>query len=237
MNKAIWDQLYNLTYYFMIYSFIGWFIESSFKSLLYKRPINSGFLRGPFIPIYGAGMVMVVYCFSPFKESKLVLFALGFFFITLLEYSTAFIMEKMFDTRWWDYTGNLLNINGKVCIENSLYWGIGTIVMLQIVHPFINSFVESIPYTTGKIMLIMFLVYFFLDLTLSLFEVLELQNKVAIFEKIKDNALVVASTNRVSEVKKQILGGSARILNTYPKLTYLKINRKLRDVVNEIKRK
>lgn len=106
-------SLYEIMYHFIFYSFLGWVVESSFKSLLYGKVINSGFLRGPFIPLYAVGALTVYTLFYPIRDNTAMLFILGVISMSILEYLVGYIMEKMFNTRWWDYTGNFMNIRWK----------------------------------------------------------------------------------------------------------------------------
>ena len=236
MDILIKTGLYETIMYFMIYAFIGWFIESAFKSLLYQKPINSGFLNGPFIPIYAVGALFIITFLQRFQGQNLKLFLIGFFSMTLIEYITGYIMEKIFNTSWWDYTGNLLNIDGKICLENSIYWGLLTAFFVNFMHPKINNFVSKIPTNIGETVILIFIVYFIIDYTITLMEVLNIQEKVKEFILIRDNPIILATTNRVSELKREILKKSKRLIKTYPKLTYLRFNKKLKDILIEIKK-
>ncbi len=228
--------LYETIMYFMIYAFIGWCIESLFKSLLYQKPINSGFLNGPFIPIYAVGAIFIITFLQQFQGQTLKLFLIGFFFMTLIEYITGVLMEKIFNTSWWDYSGNLLNIGGKICLENSIYWGLLTAFFVNFMHPKIEGLVAKIPNNIGENITMIFIIYFIIDYTITLMEVLNIQDKVKELLLIKDNSIVLATTNRVNELKKEILKKSKRLIRTYPKLTYLRFNKKLKDILNEIKK-
>ena len=228
--------LYETIMYFMIYAFIGWFIESTFKSLLYQKPINSGFLNGPFIPIYAVGALFIITFLQRFQGQTLRLFLIGFFFMTLIEYITGVLMEKIFNTSWWDYTGNLLNIGGKICLENSIYWGLLTAFFVNFMHPKIAGLVSRIPLNIGNGITVIFILYFIIDYTVTLMEVLNIQEKVKEFILIRDNSIILATTNRVGELKREILKKSKRLITTYPKLTYLKFNKKLKDILIEIKK-
>lgn len=236
MDILIKTGLYETIMYFMIYAFIGWFIESTFKSLLYQKPINSGFLNGPFIPIYAVGALFIITFFQRFQGQNLKLFLIGFFSMTLIEYITGYIMEKIFNTSWWDYTGNLLNIGGKICLENSIYWGLLTAFFVNFMHPKIANLVSKIPTNIGETVILIFIVYFIIDYTITLMEVLNIQEKVKEFILIRDNPIILATTNRVSELKREILKKSKRLIKTYPKLTYLRFNKKLKDILIEIKK-
>ena len=236
MDILMKTGLYETIMYFMIYAFIGWFIESSFKSLLYQKPINSGFLNGPFIPIYAVGGLFIITFLQRFQGQTLKLFLIGFFFMTLIEYITGVLMEKIFNTSWWDYTGNLLNIGGKICLENSIYWGLLTAFFVNFMHPKIEGLVAKIPHNIGEGVILIFIVYFIIDYTITLMEVLNIQEKVKEFILIRDNPIILATTNRVGELKREILKKSKRLIRTYPKLTYLRFNKKLKDILIEIKK-
>ena len=236
MDILMKTGLYETIMYFMIYAFIGWFIESTFKSLLYQKPINSGFLNGPFIPIYAVGGLFIITFLQRFQGETLKLFFIGFVFMTLIEYITGALMEKIFNTSWWDYTGNLLNIGGKICLENSIYWGLLTAFFVNFMHPKIVGLVDKIPHNIGEGVILIFIVYFIIDYTITLMEVLNIQEKVKEFILIRDNPIILATTNRVGELKREILKKSKRLIRTYPKLTYLRFNKKLKDILNEIKK-
>ena len=229
-------KLYDLLFYFIIYSFMGWVMESSFKSLLYQKPINSGFLRGPFIPIYAIGSLTVLTFFTPFIESTIFLFFLGFVGMTFIEFMAGYIMEKIFNISWWDYRGNFMNIGGKICLENSIYWGILSVALLKYIHPAIQNIVVSIPIGFGEKMLFTFIIYFIIDYTLTLIEVLDIQEKVKQFLLIKENPIILATTNKVSELKSFLIKRSKRLVTAYPKLTYLKVNKKLKDIIGKKER-
>lgn len=233
-------NMYHLIYYFIIYSFMGWVVESTFKSLLFKKPINSGFLHGPFIPIYGVGAVIVITCLEPFANNLLLLFILGFILMTIMEYIVGSCMESMFNTSWWDYSSNFMNINGKVCLENSIYWGLLSIFLLKFLHPSIEMLVMLIPNNIMLIPIIIFTIYFFADYIITLVEVLNLQQRIKILQEKMDSIKLKYSEElkfEIVDLKEKILKRSKRLLRIYPKLTYLKINRRLRDIVSEIKEK
>ncbi len=228
-------SLYELFAYFIIYSFIGWIMESTFKSLLFNKVINSGFLNGPFIPIYGVGAITVIYFFTPFSNNTLLLFGLGFFYMTLIEFIVGYLMEKIFNTSWWDYTGNFMNIGGKICLENSIYWGLLSVFLLRVMHPFFGQMIASIPKFIGEKVLIGFVIYFIIDYTFTLIEVLNMQEQVKMFVEAKNN-IVSVTASKMEALKKYIVKRSRRLVTTYPRLTYIKLNKKLKDIISEIRK-
>lgn len=128
--------------YFIIYSFFGWIIESTYKSILEKKIINSGFLHGPFCPIYGFGAVFMFLCLNNFKSNLVLLFLISFLTLSIWEYIVGYLLEKILHTKYWDYSKNRFNISGRVCLLNSFFWGILGVVFIKFVHPFITEKIE-----------------------------------------------------------------------------------------------
>ena len=135
-------QILKVILYFIIYSFMGWVVESVFKTILAKKWINSGFLYGPFCPIYGFGAIIMMATFSPIKNNLFLVFIVAFFVLSIWEYIAGWILEKKFDTKYWDYTDNFMNINGRVCLVNSIFWGILGVLFISIIHPFVQKYMD-----------------------------------------------------------------------------------------------
>jgi uncharacterized membrane protein len=120
---------------FFIYSFIGWLWETIYCSLKAGKFIYRGFLLGPYCPIYGIGILGVLYFLEPLKQNILVLYLLSTILVTVLEYLTSYGLEKMFHASWWDYKDVPLNINGRIALPVSLFWGIGCVLIVRVIHP------------------------------------------------------------------------------------------------------
>ncbi len=132
--------------YFFFYSAVGWLFESIYCSIGERKLINRGFLTGPMCPIYGTGaLVMAVLLYNPFRDKPLIVFILGMVFCDIVEYLTSFIMEKLFNARWWDYKDELFNIKGRICFKHTLYWGIAATLFVKTVHPIVIVLFEKIP--------------------------------------------------------------------------------------------
>lgn len=130
---------------FFFYSAAGWLLESVYCSIGEKKIINRGFLTGPLCPIYGtAAIVMTVLLYNPFRDKPLVVFMLGIILCDIVEYITSYVMEKLFAARWWDYTYELLNINGRICLKHSLYWGVISVVFVRVIHPAVDRLYDKI---------------------------------------------------------------------------------------------
>ena len=112
---------------FLVYSILGWVVESIYMSICNRRLTNRGFVRGPFCPIYGVGALSVFFLLRPFCHNLLLLYVLGCVFPTLLEYLTARLMLSMFGEVWWDYSEKPFNYKGILCLESTIAWGFYTL--------------------------------------------------------------------------------------------------------------
>ena len=130
--------------YFITYSFLGWIMESIFRSICEKKIINTGFLKGPFCPIYGIGAIIMLLFLKSFSNNLLLLFFISVIVLTLWEYLVGILLEKLFHTKYWDYSDNKFNFQGRICLMNSIFWGILGVVFIQYIHPFIESIIEKV---------------------------------------------------------------------------------------------
>lgn len=133
--------------YFITYSFLGWIMESIFRSVCEKKLINTGFLRGPFCPIYGIGAVIMILFLKNFSNNLILLFFISIIVFTIWEYLVGVLLEKLFHTKYWDYSDNKFNFQGRICLMNSIFWGILGVVFIQYIHPFIESIIEKVDIT------------------------------------------------------------------------------------------
>ena len=110
--------------YLVVYSFLGWVLETIFRSICEKKIINTGFLYGPFCPIYGVGAIIMLFGLNNFKGKYLLVFLISFIVLTLWEYLVGWLLEKVFKTKYWDYSDHKFNFKGRICLTNSIFWGI-----------------------------------------------------------------------------------------------------------------
>lgn len=184
---------------FFFYSAAGWCLESLYCSIGEKRFINRGFLTGPMCPIYGtAALVMVILIYNPFRDNPLAVFLLGIILCDIVEFITSYLMEKLFSARWWDYTYELLNINGRICLKHTLYWGVISIIFVKTIHPAIDSLYSKIDGVYLKTILIITLLVFTLDLINAVRKALDirkLQVKINTLTKtLSDELVIIRST-------------------------------------------
>lgn len=163
-----------LSYYFILmdlylYSFFGWIYESTYVSLRNHKLVNRGFLIGPILPLYGFGGTLVYVFLRPLEEHPSLLFAGGMVLATMIEYLTSWIMEKLFHTRWWDYSNEPYNFQGRIALIPSMFWGFLSLLAFDFLQPGVSAIINAIPYHTGVILLSVALVITAADLTYTVF--------------------------------------------------------------------
>lgn len=131
--------------FFYIYCFLGWCWESAYVSIKEKKWVDRGFMRGPYIPIYGTGAMIILVSTLPIQNYPVGVYFFGLFSATLLELVTGMAMEAIFKVRYWDYSGNKLNYKGYICLSSSVAWGFMSLLMVYIIHLPISDFVLLIP--------------------------------------------------------------------------------------------
>lgn len=168
-NKSIEGDTMFYTYFllFFIYSVLGWLIEVILSFFTEHKFINRGFLLGPYCPIYGCGILILTIFLSKYQSETGVLFALTFLICSILEYSTSWLMEKIFKLRWWDYTQMKFNINGRICLETMIPFSIIGVLAVKYVNPFLISVINSIPKTAIVILTIILFSIYLIDNMIS----------------------------------------------------------------------
>ena len=117
-------------FYFIVYSVAGWLCEDVYVGIGKKKLVNRGFLYGPYCPIYGFGALIVLYPLMMLGDHPVLVFFGGMVLTSVLEYFTSWIMEKLFHERWWDYSTYRFNINGRVCLLNSVLFGLMSLIVV-----------------------------------------------------------------------------------------------------------
>lgn len=156
--------MYLLLWTFFVYAFLGWCTEVSFAALTSGRFVNRGFLNGPVCPIYGVGVVIVLFFLEPLRKNTVLLFVGSVLLTSLLEWLTGFVLEKIFHQRWWDYSNEPFNLGGYICLRFSIAWGLACLIVVDIIHPSIVWLIHLVPHTLGLILLALFSAGMLVDL-------------------------------------------------------------------------
>ena len=120
---------------FFIYAILGWIIETTLVSIEKRKFVNRGFLIGPYCPIYGFGGLAITILLKNYTKDPIVLFLMAVIICGTLEYFTSYIMEKIFKARWWDYSAKKYNINGRICLETVVPFGILGCLVMYVLNP------------------------------------------------------------------------------------------------------
>lgn len=161
--------------FFYFYCFLGWVWETCYVSVLKARWVNRGFMRGPFLPIYGSGAIVVLIFTLPFRTNVWLVFVVGMTSATLLEYFTGAAMEKMFHVRYWDYSRQRLNLNGHICVTSSLAWGCFSVILTLYGHTPVERFVTNMNENVLEIIVFVLTVYISIDMAESIREAVNLK--------------------------------------------------------------
>ena len=197
---------------FMIYSISGWLMEVVAVGIEKRKFINRGFFIGPYCPIYGFSALIMLFLFKDYTNDPFVLFIMTAFVCTFFEYVTSFIMEKLFKARWWDYSHKTFNINGRVCLENSVIFGLLGLALITIINPFVTNFLSNLPHTVIIYVSSILLVAFIVDNIVS-FNIIS-KFKSTASSVLKDNTEEISEKIREILKKRSIL--SRRLVNAFP---------------------
>ena len=208
---------------FIIYSNLGWLMEVTLKSIELKKFINRGFLIGPICPIYGYGCLLIIILLKNFTSNIVLLFFSSVIICSILEYLTSYIMEKLFKARWWDYSRRKYNINGRICLNTMIPFGLLGCLMMYVINPFLESKLLLIDPKVRLILAITLFIIYMIDNILSfrlMFKISKTIKKIAL-----DNTEEITK-----KVKEAILSKSylyRRIIESFPDLkAYFKKVRK-----------
>lgn len=191
-------QLLELSTYFIIYSFLGWVLESIFRSFCEKKIINTGFLRGPICPIYGCGAIIMILFLKNFSNSKILLFIMSIIFLSLWEYIVGVILEKLFKTKYWDYSDHKFNYKGRICLTNSIAWGFLGVLFIDFIHTGIINLLKNVDVLYLKIIVPILLILILTDAIISIVKTKNIKGTLEKVEKLNEQI-----KEKLAEIKKQ----------------------------------
>lgn len=236
--------MYNICFYFLmfyIYSIFGWVLECFSCSILGKKLVtNRGFLIGPYCPIYGFGAMYMYFFLIDYYEHPITLFVMAVVGTSILEYITSFLMEKIFNARWWDYSKEPFNLEGRICLRNAIAFGILGLVFVYFLNPLYLSIIEKIPNLILIIVSIILFISFMIDNILTFYIMNTLKKSLLNLKK--------DSTSDIDKQIKEILSKNTFYLNklfkSFPKVKFnfsigeqvLTSIRKTLDSVDELRK-
>ena len=172
-------------FFFFFYCFFGWCFESAYVSLCKRKFVNRGFIRGPFLPLYGSGAVMMLLVSAPVKDSLVLVFLAGCVGATALEYVTGVVMEALFKVRYWDYSNQRFQFQGQICLSSTLCWGALTVFLSRYLHPAVERLAFLIPPALMAGLVTVVLVWFSVDFAFSFQAAMDLRDILVRAEQAK----------------------------------------------------
>lgn len=206
-------------------------METIFASINERRLINRGFLTGFFCPVYGFGAALIVQSskwanivFGNYFMSLIISVLFSVILVTALEYITGFALEKIFNRKWWDYSNDIVNFQGYICLQCSLLWGLLAFILIQVAHPVISKLVFSIPVSTKGYIATFLLLYLLADTAKSVFGAFDLRKVIFNYSNFSVNKY----HGKIIQYK--------RFFRAFPRLLILNagiINRDVRSILND----
>ena len=160
---------YEVVMWFLTYSMMGWLVESIYMSFCNHKITNRGFAKGPFCPIYEFGALTVFFILRPYSDNSILLFFLGSFLATTLEFLTALVMKRIFGEIWWDYHEKPFNYRGIICLESSIAWGFYTLFLFMFLQNIVAAFVAMIPVRAGRAIGNLILIGYIMDFSATIY--------------------------------------------------------------------
>ena len=169
---------------FLIYSFLGWCVEVVFVAVTSGRVVNRGFLNGPVCPIYGFGMLSVLILLEPVSTSLPALFFGGMVLCSGVELTGGWLLQKVFDTRWWDYSEKPLNLGGYICLGYSILWGLAVVFAVRLIHPPILAVVHYLPPRLVLVLEIVLYALFAADMTVTVIAIAGIKRRIRELDRV-----------------------------------------------------
>lgn len=195
-------------FYFIIYSFLGWCLESIYKTIILRKPVNSGFLCGPFCPMYGIGAVIMLLA-AGVSNNIFIIFLMAVVIFTIWEYIVAVILEKFFKTKYWDYSNLKFNFQGRICLKNSIYWGILGVLLIFIIQPSIETLVNLVPNDILLYINIILSIAILVDTSITIYRIMFIDKKIRqvleLGDMIKEKVAELKNTDGIEKVYKENL--------------------------------
>lgn len=231
--------LYKIILYFIIYSIIGWCVEMLYCRILDGKFVNRGFLYGPYCPIYGFGAIIIIKTLTPFANNIFFVFILSVLLTSLLEYITSYILEKIFDSKWWDYSHLPLNINGRVCLLNSILFGILGLIMIYIIHPYVVGIIDLLPVNYIQYLVNILVLLLCVDITLTLSSIINFKGKLqeiqSLGDILREKGYFKNQGIKINEIKENIINSNLnssikRFIEAFPNLKFHRLNNAFEEI-------
>ena len=160
-------SVWSLTAMFFTFSLIGWLWEVGLFLITDGVFVNRGSMHGPWLPIYGSGGVLILTVLNRLRKKPLAEFAAILVLCGFVEYMTSYVMELATGMRWWDYSGYFLNLNGRICAEGLLVFGVGGMAIVYVLAPVLDNLLMKVDERKLKAVCVVLLAVFCADAVYS----------------------------------------------------------------------
>ena len=213
--------------YFIIYSFLGFIVETIF-GMLTKGVIESrrSCFYGPFCCIYGLGAAIMIPGLQKFKHSNWTLFIAGAIEGSAVEYVVSLIGELIFQIKWWDYSNMPFNINGRICILFTVFWGVLALGLMRLINPYIERMIDSIPKKIFNFLTIFLTIFLLFDLLFTSFGLKVFYTRLIKEHnlEVKDSQILMVSDevmdNKIIKAFSKTIFSNEKVLKTFPNIKY-----------------
>ena len=190
---------YQLCSYFLIYSFVGWIVEVIFHAVTLGKVINRGFLNGPVCPVYGFGMLSVLALVGMIPAQvqgrtmgDVWIFVMGTLLATAVELIAGWLLDVIFHARWWDYSDRPFNLHGYICLEFSLLWGVGILLIIRVFQVHVTNCTQIIPTKYGWIIMAVLYTIYLVDLVVTVAVTRGLNKKLSQLDRLRSELRIVS---------------------------------------------
>ena len=198
--------LVDLFLWLVIYSVSGWIYESALCSVQERRLVNRGFLNGPLCPVYGVGAVVVLLGVGWLQGHPVLLFVAGLVLTCTVEYVTAWLLETLFDTKWWDYTHMRFNLHGRICLLGALVFGLFSMVLVEWLHPLVRSQTDRIAPSLRLVFAGVLLALIAADTVVTVMHILRMNGRLKEIEEALDR-FAERTAGRTAEWRNRLAAG------------------------------
>lgn len=214
-------KIYDLIWYFVIFSILGMIIETLYCYIT-TGVIESrqGLIWGPFCPVYGVGAVILIFVLNKYNKNWIKLFILGLILGSVIEYLLSYILEAIYGIRFWEYSYITEHINGRICLPYSIFWGVLSILVMKIVKPLIDKIIKLIPINIGKKIEMVIVIFLIIDSLCTVWAIESCKNNIlnihnGIIQKSMEEKNYFEKTKTNIE---EMLFPQEKVLKTFPNL-------------------
>ena len=198
-NMLFGMTYYQLCSYFLIYSFVGWIVEVIFHAVTLGKVINRGFLNGPVCPVYGFGMLSVLALVGMIPAQvqgrtmgDVWIFVMGTLLATAVELIAGWLLDVIFHARWWDYSDRPFNLHGYICLEFSLLWGVGILLIIRVFQVHVTNCTQIIPTKYGWILMAVLYTIYLVDFVVTVAVTRGLNKKLSQLDRLRSELRIVS---------------------------------------------